>query len=144
MDNLMVESNQEDIGLGWHLAFQARDIPGVVVGIAGQGNFAVVDSSVGEDKSIRVDSHLAFIILGSLAWVNQGNLEVVSQVQGNLAWEDILAAVRDMREIIDLEGIRELIEHRRELQSLQVFQSFQELAIVHRKHLKQPLSLLQE
>ena len=144
MDNLMVESNQEDIGLGWHLAFQGRDIPEVITGIAGQGNFAVVDSSVGEDKSITVDSHLAFIILGSLAWVNQGNQEVVSQVQGNLAWEDILAAVRDMREIIDLEGIRELIEHRRELQSLQGLQSLQELAIVHRKHLKQPLSLLQE
>jgi hypothetical protein len=70
------------------------------------------------------------------------NLEVVSQVQGNLAWEDILAAVRDMWEIIDLEDIRELIEHRRELQSSQGLQSFQELAIVHRKHLKQPPSLL--
>ena len=76
MDILMVESNQVDIGLGWHLAFQARDIPEVITGIAGQGNFVMVDSSVGadnfagEDNSIRVDSHLAFIILGSLALVN--------------------------------------------------------------------------
>jgi hypothetical protein len=66
MDILMVESNQEDIGLGWHLAFQGRDIQEVITGIAGQGNFAVVDSSVGEETSITVDSHLAFIILGRL------------------------------------------------------------------------------
>ena len=76
MDIIMVESNQEDIGLGSHRSFQARDIPEVITGIAGQGNFVMVDSSVGadnfagEDNSIRVDSHLAFIILGSLALVN--------------------------------------------------------------------------
>jgi hypothetical protein len=47
-----------------------------------------------------------------------------------------------MREIISLEDILELIEHQRELQSLQGLQSFQELAIARQKHLKQVLNLL--
>jgi hypothetical protein len=66
----------------------------------------------------------------------------VSQVQDNLTWEDILAAVRNIWEVIDLEDIQELIKQLPELQSLLGLQSFQELAISQRKNLGQVLNLL--
>lgn len=106
MDILVVRCSLEDIGLGLHQAFLEQDILGVIASIAGQGNFVMVDSSVEEDKfvgedmfvevdnSVGVDSPLAFIILDTLASVNLDNLELASQVQGNLALEDILVAVR--------------------------------------------------
>ena len=76
---------------------------------------------------------------GSLAWAAEGSLEFVTQVQGNPAWEGILAAVKDIRGFIGLE-----LGQLRGLQPLLGLQSFLELAVVHRQHLRQVLNLLWE